>query len=99
MVVVTVAFGITAVAGVVATVGVSPAGAASALAPQCPPECGFVAAGDPVLVHYMVANPGPGWLALPADSVQPYVDSLQGNLTRVGGRGSAPTWPRPTGCG
>ena len=44
--------------------------------PSCPPDCGRVGAGDPLLVPYLVANPGPGWLALPAAAAQSYADSL-----------------------
>jgi hypothetical protein len=41
-----------------------------------------VAAGDPLLIPYVTANPGPGWSALPAASVQTYVDNLKKNLGR-----------------
>jgi hypothetical protein len=64
--------------------GATPAGAATVQPPQCPPECGFVAAGDPLLVPYVTVNPGLGWFALPAGDVQSYVSSLRHNLTRLG---------------
>lgn len=54
--------------------------------PVCPPDCGRVAAGDPLLVPYVEVNPGPGWLALPDSTVRPYVAALRSNLSR-----SAPT--------
>jgi len=48
--------------------------------PHCPPDCGRVAGGDPLLIPYVTANPGPGWSALPAASVQSYVDNLKSDL-------------------
>ena len=53
---------------------------AKALVPHCPPDCGRVAAGDPLLVPYLTPNPGPGWSALPAAQVQPFVNTLKRNL-------------------
>ncbi len=67
--------------------GPATAGAATVAPPQCPPECGFVAAGDPLLIPYLTVNPGPGWLALPASDVQSYVDSLHHNLARLDDQG------------
>ncbi len=64
----------------------APAGAA-VRGPHCPPECGRVAAGDPLLAPYVTTNPGVGWLALPAADVQSYVDALKKNLARGSGRG------------
>ncbi len=63
----------------------TPAAAASAGAPQCPPDCGAVAAGDPLLVPFVTVNPGAGWLANPAADVQPFVDALQHNMSRLAG--------------
>jgi hypothetical protein len=63
----------------------SPAAAASSTAapvPQCPPDCGRVAAGDALLIPYMTSNPGPGWLSLPDTSVQSYVDEVRQQLER-----------------
>ncbi len=54
--------------------------------PDCPPDCGRVADGDPLLLPYMSINPGPGWLAVPGTAVQPYVQALRKNLMRDGGR-------------
>jgi hypothetical protein len=82
-----VALGLAAVAvtmGTVCSAAAPPAGAATVQAPQCPPECGAVAAGDPLLVPSVTVNPGPGWLALPATDIQPYVRSLRSNLARIG---------------
>jgi len=64
----------------------SPAVAATASPapiPTCPPDCGRVAAGDPLLVPYMTSNPGPNWLALPDTSVQLYVQSLRAGVDRI----------------
>jgi hypothetical protein len=69
--------------GLVPGTASTPAGAASI--PRCPPECGTVASGDPFLVPFMVLNPGPGWLALPAASARPYADALRRNLVRRSG--------------
>ena len=66
-------------------VGAPPAGASSAPVPRCPPDCGSVVAGDPLLVPYMAVNPGPGWLALPAADVQSYVAALKRNVGRGAG--------------
>jgi hypothetical protein len=65
-------------------VGTQVAGASSASAsvPRCPPDCGSVAAGDPLLVPYVAVNPGPGWLALPAADVQSYVAALRHNVAK-----------------
>ena len=72
------------------TVTASPATAAtdrSTLArgrvPHCPPDCGAVAAGDPLLVGFMTANPGDGWQAFPAAESQSYVNTLRRNLSRL----------------
>ncbi len=40
------------------TATASPAGAATTSVPRCPPDCGAVAAGDPLLVPFMTAEPG-----------------------------------------
>jgi len=40
-----------------------------------------VAAGDPLLAHYVTVNPGLGWLALPSADVQPYVNALKHNVS------------------
>jgi hypothetical protein len=55
--------------------------------PRCPPDCGRVAAGDPLLVPYLTANPGPGWQALPAAGTQSYVDSFKKNLSPLAAKG------------
>ena len=52
--------------------------------PQCPPDCGRVAAGDALLVPYITSNPGPDWLSLPDTDVQSYVDELRQQLERPG---------------
>ncbi len=67
-----------------------PAAAAPAGVPQCPPDCGAVAAGDPLLVGFMTANPGDDWLAVPAANSQSYVNSLRRNASRLG-HGAATT--------
>ena len=64
-------------------------------APQCPPDCGAVAAGDPLLVPFMTANPGVGWQAFPAADSQSYVNSLRRNA-RPSGRQDG---ERERGCG
>ena len=61
-------------------------GAAAGL-PHCPPDCGAVAAGDPLLVGFMTANPGVGWQAFPAAESQSYVNTLRRNLSRSAGTG------------
>jgi hypothetical protein len=58
--------------------------------PHCPPECGAVAAGDPLLVPFMTPNPGNAWQAFPAVNSQSYVASLRRNALRLSG-GSAET--------
>ena len=71
----------------------APASAATAqadLPPHCPPDCGAVAAGDPLLVPFMTFNPGVNWQAFPAAVSQSYVESLQRNIGRLAG-GSAET--------
>lgn len=70
---------------VTATATPSPAGAATASVPTCPPDCGTVAAGDPLLVPFMTPNPGVDWQAIPAAHSQSYVDSLRRNLSRLAG--------------
>ncbi len=67
-------------------VSATPAAAASVGAPRCPPDCGAVAAGDPLLVPFVTVNPGVGWQALPAASVQPFVNALQHNVNRLAGK-------------
>ena len=62
--------------------GAPAAGASPAPVPRCPPDCGSVVAGDPLLVPYVAVNPGPGWLALPATDVQSYVAALKHNVGR-----------------
>jgi len=70
---------------VVGALVVAPSSAVAATtgAPTCPPDCGAVAAGDPLLVPSVMVNPGPGWLALPSSSVEGYVGTLRKNLTRT----------------
>ena len=58
--------------------------------PHCPPDCGAVAAGDPLLVGFMTANPGVDWQAFPAADSQLYVDSLRRNASRLA-QGAAST--------
>jgi hypothetical protein len=43
-----------------------------------------VAAGDPLLVGFMTANPGVDWQAFPAADSQSYVDTLRRNVGRLG---------------
>ncbi len=62
-------------------VGMAPAAAAAVQAPHCPPDCGSVAAGDPLLVPYVTVNPGLGWLAVPSADVQPYANALKHNVS------------------
>jgi hypothetical protein len=64
----------------------TPVKAATARVPQCPPDCGAVAAGDPLLVGFMTANPGVGWQAFPAADSQSYVNTLRRNSNRLAGR-------------
>jgi hypothetical protein len=64
-------------------VGLLSSPAAAARVPHCPPDCGAVAAGDPLLVPFMVANPGPDWQAFPAASSQSYVSSLRRNVEHL----------------
>jgi hypothetical protein len=77
-----------AVAVSVLAVGATPADAATTPAPQCPPDCGSVVAGDPLLAPYVTSNPGVGWLALPSANVQPYVETLKHNLSSSGAKGA-----------
>lgn len=63
-------------------ISTSNAASAAVPAPSCPPDCGKVAAGDPLLIPYMTFNPGLGWLAQPASGVQSYVDNLKRNISR-----------------
>ncbi len=63
----------------------SPASAATTGVPRCPPDCGAVAAGDPLLVPFMTANPGVDWQAFPAADSQSYVNSLRRNVRRLAG--------------
>ena len=58
----------------------------SSRVPRCPPDCGAVAAGDPLLVPFMTQNPGLDWQAFPAATSQAYVDSLRPNTVRLAGR-------------
>ena len=67
----------------------SPATAATAQVPQCPPDCGAVAAGDPLLVPFMTPNPGVDWQAYPAAGSQAYVHSLRRNAARLVGRSAS----------
>jgi hypothetical protein len=64
----------------------APAGASpapkSAPSPTCPPDCGRVAAGDPLLVRFMT-NPGLGWDALPDTRVESYAHQLKQSVTRA----------------
>ncbi len=79
--------GATAIPVLVITAEPAAAAAASAdQVPRCPPDCGAVAAGDPLLVGFMTVNPGDGWLAVPAAETQSYVSSLRRNASRLGGR-------------
>src|SRR6202044_702420 len=66
-------------------IGAPPAGASSAPVPRCPPDCGSVVAGDPLLVPYVTVNPGPGWLALPAADEQTYVATMKQHVGRDAG--------------
>jgi hypothetical protein len=61
--------------------GASPA-AKSVPEGTCPPDCGRVAAGDPLLVRFMT-NPGLGWQALPDTKVESYVHQLKQSVDRV----------------
>jgi len=63
-----------------------PTAAAASRVPQCPPDCGAVAAGDPLLVAFMTHNPGVNWQAFPAANSQSYVDSLRRNADHLAGR-------------
>ena len=80
-IVVLVTFAACSFLGVVGS-GTPVAGASPAPVPHCPPDCGSVVAGDPLLVPYVTVNPGPGWLALPAANVQSYVAALKHNVAR-----------------
>ena len=68
-----------------AVVAGAPASAATERVPHCPPDCGAVAAGDPLLVGFMTSNPGPDWQAFPAADSQSYVNSLERNTRRLTG--------------
>jgi hypothetical protein len=72
----------------VLAVGAAPAAAASPGIPTCPPDCGALAAGDPLLNFYLIPNPGTNWAVLPAADVQSYVDALKRGLSRVDRAGS-----------
>jgi hypothetical protein len=63
--------------------------AVAARAPQCPPDCGAVAAGDPLLVPFVAASPGPEWQAFPAADSQSYVDSLRRNVRHLASRSTS----------
>lgn len=70
--------------------------------PHCPPDCGAVAAGDPLLVGFMTANPGVEWQAYPAAVSQSYVNMLRRNLDRGTGKATstnvaAARWKSVTG--
>ncbi len=71
------------------TATASPAGAATTSVPRCPPDCGAVAAGDPLLVPFMTQNPGVDWQAIPAANSQSYVDSLRQNARRLAGESAS----------
>jgi hypothetical protein len=64
----------------------APAWASSAAksvpAGTCPPDCGRVAAGDPLLVRFMT-NPGLGWEALPDTKVESYAHELKQSVDRL----------------
>jgi hypothetical protein len=49
---------------------------------MCPPDCGRVAAGDPLLVRFMT-NPGIGWEALPDTAVESYARQLKQSVDRA----------------
>ena len=73
--------------GSAGTSGTAPAPAAGSRegVPHCPPDCGAVAAGDPLLVGFMTVNPGNDWQAFPAADSQSYVNSLRRNASRLAG--------------
>ena len=75
-----------ATTGSPAAAAARPAKAVQARVPQCPPDCGAVAAGDPLLVGFMTANPGVDWQAFPAADSQSYVNQLRRNSSRLAGR-------------
>ena len=60
-----------------------------------------MAAGDPLLVGFMTANPGVGWQAFPAAESQAYVNTLRRNLSRSAGPATtnvaAARWKSVTG--
>lgn len=60
----------------------NPAGATTP-ARSCPPFCGKVAAGDPLLIPYMTVNPGLEWYSLPANDVQSYEARLARSLEKA----------------
>jgi hypothetical protein len=67
----------------VATPPASAASRSSPGVPTCPPDCGALAAGDPLLIPYLIDNPGTSWSVLPAADVQSYVDALKRGIGRV----------------
>ena len=73
----------------VVVVSASSAAAATATAgataevPHCPPDCGAVAAGDPLLVPFMTPSAGLNWQAFPAAQSQSYVNTLRRNFDRL----------------
>jgi hypothetical protein len=71
------------------SVAFSSAPAAAARVPHCPPDCGAVAAGDPLLVPFIAANPGPDWQAFPAAESQSYVDTLRRNVRHLASRSTS----------
>jgi hypothetical protein len=75
---------------VVPTLGLTatPAFGAAGRTPHCPPDCGALAAGDPLLIPYVIDNPGPNWSVLPAGDVQSYVTALKRGIVRVNRKGS-----------
>ncbi len=70
---------------VVLGIPASSAAGATSRAPQCPPDCGAVAAGDPLLIPFMTPNPGVRWQAFPAAETQSYVNTLRRNIDRLAG--------------
>lgn len=62
--------------------GASPASKSAPVVGICPPDCGRVAAGDPLLVRFMT-NPGQGWEAFPDTSIEAYARELKQSLHRA----------------